>query len=91
VTQSLNIDNAIRLSEEAGIGLREVSTAWTAIQEVAYMTSPMTNSLKSEIAKLAGLRYWSADGTPHNPPEEGFVDDDKKVAISFPSRAAVSA
>ncbi len=62
----------------------EISTGWTKVLEVVYMTNPMTDLVRSGLVTDLRLRYWKAEPTPHNKAEEGFTDDAQKVSISFP-------
>ncbi|MEG8222022.1 hypothetical protein OSJ57_15535 [Sphingomonas sp. HH69] len=46
------------------------------------------DGLMSHSVRVAGeadraLDYFSSDGTPHDPPGEGFIDRDAQSAISF--------
>ncbi len=50
---------------------------------VAHMKTGLTPTLKAEIdARWPGLIYYSEDGSPHNPPDEGYVETG--FAVSFP-------
>lgn len=50
---------------------------------VAHMRDGLTPRLKSEIeSRWPSLTYYSEDGSPHNPPGEGYTEDG--FAISFP-------
>lgn len=51
---------------------------------VAHMRDGLTPALKAEIeARWPTLEYYSDNGSPHNEPDEGYVEDG--FAISFPS------
>ena len=84
MTYSTLVDRAISLAEEAGNAVVEISTGWSKMREVVVMRDPLTNPLRCEIQKIKGLRGYRYAGTPHNRAEEGFVDDNEKVEISFP-------
>lgn len=50
---------------------------------VAHMKDGLTPALKTEIeARWPGLEYYSEDGSPHNHPDEGYLDSG--FAVSFP-------
>ncbi|GMQ38089.1 hypothetical protein EAI6_23410 [Enterobacter asburiae] len=49
------------------------------------MAKELTENVRVLIeASEPSLRYWHTDRTPHNPPEEGFICDKHKIAITFP-------
>jgi hypothetical protein len=84
MTYSPAVDAAVSLAEAQGNTVVEVSTGWTKVREVVFMTNPMTDILRSRLGTDLRLRYWKTDPTPHNKAEEGFTDDAQKVSISFP-------
>jgi len=50
---------------------------------VAHMTDGLEASLKAEImARWPQLEYFEDAGSPHNQPDEGFIEDG--FAVSFP-------
>ena len=50
---------------------------------VAHMAQGLTAELKAEVrARYPSLGYYEDAGSPHNPPDEGFVEDG--FAVSFP-------
>ncbi len=50
---------------------------------VAHMKDGLTPALKTEIdAHWPGLTYYSEDGSPHNPADEGYTENG--FAVSFP-------
>ncbi|MAN45787.1 MAG: hypothetical protein GYB49_02595 [Alphaproteobacteria bacterium] len=50
---------------------------------VVHMAYSLSETLKAEIcAQYPGLEYYREEGSPHNPPDEGFIDGG--FAISFP-------
>ena len=66
-----------------GTGNRVASLApWTKAL-VAHMEQGLTAELKAEIcARFPGLDYYEDPGSPHNQPDEGFVEGG--FAVSFP-------
>ena len=64
-------------------GNRVVSLAQWSKALVAHMERGLTAELKTEVeARRPGLAYYIEAGTPHNEPDEGYVEDG--FAISFP-------
>lgn len=50
---------------------------------VVHMTGGLSPELRARIAaRYPELQYYEEAGTPHNAPDEGFVDGD--FAVSFP-------
>ena len=50
---------------------------------VAHMRDGLTPDLKEKIAaRWPALEYFIQNGTPHNPPDEGYFDNG--FAVSFP-------
>ena len=76
---------AIRRVIEMAIeeGNRVASLAeWTKAL-VAHMEHGLSANLKAEIrAQYPELDYYSDEGSPHNAPDEGFIEDG--FAVSFP-------
>lgn len=76
---------AIRAIAEMAIagGNEVVSLAdWTKAL-VAHMRDGLTPALKAEIAtRWPALEYYSDAGSPHNAPDEGYIENG--FAISFP-------
>ena len=84
MTDSDRINSIILAAKSEGNLIKEISTGWTKVRQVAYMSLPLTDSLRKILFDDPKIRYFSADGTPHDKAEEGFIDDVEKVAISFP-------
>ncbi len=64
-------------------GNRVVSLAQWSKALVAHMERGLTADLKTEVtARFTNLAYYTEAGTPHNAPDEGYVEDG--FAISFP-------
>ncbi len=64
-------------------GNRVVSLAPWSKALVAHMERGLTADLKTEAeARWPGLPYYIEAGTPHNEPDEGYVEDG--FAVSFP-------
>lgn len=79
------IDLAVKLSEDAGNKVSEISFGWSAVNKVIYMINPLQAQLKEQIqAEISTLKYRCYDGDPHNPPDEGFMCKKHSVCISFP-------
>ncbi|WP_321491054.1 hypothetical protein [uncultured Hyphomonas sp.] len=76
---------AIRRVIERAIeaGNRVASLAeWTKAL-VAHMEHGLSAELKAEIcARYPALKYYEDTGSPHTPPDEGFIEDG--FAVSFP-------
>ena len=76
---------AIRAIAELAIasGNEVVSLAdWTKAL-VAHMRDGLTPTLKADIAaRWPALEYYSDSGSPHNPPDDGYID--AGFAVSFP-------
>jgi hypothetical protein len=64
-------------------GNRVVSLAQWSKALVAHMEGGLTAELKSEAAaRWPDLAYYIEAGTPHNEPDEGYIEDG--FAVSFP-------
>ncbi len=62
---------------------RVVSLAQWTKALVAHMEDGLTAELKAEVARRhPALEYFCEAGTPHNPPDEGYIEDG--FAVSFP-------
>lgn len=76
---------AIRwIVEEARRGGNEVATLapWTKAL-VAHMRDGLTPALKEKVAaRWPALEYFIQNGTPHNEPDEGYIENG--FAVSFP-------
>jgi hypothetical protein len=83
--KSPHINHAVAIATAAGYMVKEVSSGWSKVDQVVYMSGNLTADVRQAIEKEEpSLRYWSTNRTPHNPAEEGFTCDDYKVAMSFP-------
>lgn len=82
--QSSAIESAVQLASSAGNEVIEISDGWTKVKQVVHMRRPLTEAIRSTLARDPRLRYWFTESTPHNAADEGFSDDIAKVAISFP-------
>lgn len=70
--------------EEALRGGNEITTLapWTKAL-VAHMRDGLTPALKEKVAaRWPALEYFIQPGTPHNPPDEGYIENG--FAVSFP-------
>lgn len=64
-------------------GNRLVAVAPWSKALVAHMQDGLTPALKADIlAHWPGLEYYQEAGSPHNQPDEGFIDGG--FAVSFP-------
>ena len=90
ITSSPAINDAMRKAAADDIGVDEISTGWTKVRADVRMQKPLTSSLRAALIGDPRLRYWSWERSPHNEAEEGFVDDQAKVGISFPLAAQPS-
>lgn len=64
-------------------GNRLISLAPWSKALVAHMLDGLTPALKADVeAAWPGLEWYSDAGSPHNPPDEGFIDG--AFAVSFP-------
>lgn len=82
---SPHIDRAVQIAIEAGNSVKEISEGWSKVRQVVHMASRLTAAVRDDIQRQApSLRYWSAERTPHNLAEEGFVCDAFQVGLSFP-------
>jgi hypothetical protein len=82
--QSTSIEQAVQAAIAAGNAVVEVSEGWTKVRQVVHMRDPLSPIVRNQLVAGGQLRYWSTDQTPHNRAEEGFTNDEDKVAISFP-------
>ncbi len=77
--------DAIRWVIERAVerGNRVVSLAQWSKALVAHMEDGLTVDLKAEVsARWPDLAYYIEAGTPHNEPDEGYIEDG--FAVSFP-------
>lgn len=64
-------------------GNTAVSLAQWSKALVAHMEAGLSPDLKAEVAaRYPGLEYYEDAGSPHNQPDEGFIDGE--FAVSFP-------
>ena len=83
--KSPHIDHAVQIAIKAGNSVKEISEGWSRVQQVVHMTCGLSEVVRDDIQRqVPSLRYWSADRTPHNPAEEGFICDIYHVGLSFP-------
>lgn len=80
-----HIHLAVKLSKLSGNPVKVVSTAWSKVKRVFYMTQSLTPELKNQIEKEEPtLEYWEAKKDTHYAPEEGFICNECKESIAFP-------
>ena len=82
--KSKSIDAAAQAAVSRGNDIVEVSEGWSKVKQVVHMRAPLTDDVRAAISSIATLRHWLTEPTPHNMGEEGFTDDQEKVAIAFP-------
>jgi hypothetical protein len=85
--KSKSIEAAAQVAATHGNGIVEVSEGWSKVKQVVHMQTPLTDEVRTAISAIATLRHWLVEQTPHNAGEEGFTDDQEKVAIAFPRSA----
>ena len=56
-------------------------TDWSE-RSVWWFDAPMPHAVRAAGDADSSLRYWSYEGSPHNPADEGFSDADR-LSISF--------
>jgi hypothetical protein len=80
---STSIREIVAEAESLGASVETVAQ-WTEAL-VVHMAAPMTEARRSRL-QVCGetLRHFRTDGDPHNPAHEGYIDDNSRVAISFP-------
>jgi hypothetical protein len=84
--QSTSIADAVQIAIEEGNAVKEISEGWTKVSQVVHMTSKMSPIVRQRIElEVPALRYWESVATPQNPATEGFMSDQDKVGLSFPS------
>ena len=85
MSNSQYIDRAIALAINGGNSVKNIVEGWSKVEQVVYMSGKLTSDVRHLIeTSEPSLRYWSAEKTPHNQAEEGFICDECKVAIAFP-------
>jgi hypothetical protein len=78
---SETIRQVIERAIEAGNRVASLAK-WTKAL-VAHMEHGLSSALKAEIcAQYPALNYYEDAGSPHTPPDEGFIEDG--FAVSFP-------
>ena len=54
---------------------------------VVHMRSPLSERLKAKIEEaVPEVRYYEEKGTPHNPADRGYVDDEFMISFPWPDR-----
>jgi len=77
-------DAIVWIVEEARRGGNEITALapWTKAL-VAHMRGGLTPALKEKVAaRWPALQYFIENGTPHNEPDEGYIEEG--FAVSFP-------
>jgi hypothetical protein len=82
-----SIRELVAEAESLGASIETVAQWSKAL--VVHMATPMTEAIRSALQARGGsMRYFRTDGDAHNPPHEGFIDDDGSAVISFPRRVS---
>jgi hypothetical protein len=82
--KSIAIQSVVRAAVESGNEVAEITEGWSKVKQVVQMRRPMAPQVLHASKLVGELRHWKSDATPHNPAEEGFVDDTQCVAVAFP-------
>ncbi|MHA6848778.1 hypothetical protein [Ralstonia syzygii] len=83
---SPNIDRAVKIAEQGGNSVSEISEGWSKVRQVVQMSGHLTAAVRSDIERqVPSLRYWSSKRTPHNAAGEGYICEEYGVGISFPT------
>jgi hypothetical protein len=85
MTASKAINDAVEVAITNGNSVRETSTGWEKMKEVVHMNKPQSQSLRDALSADSRLRAWRTNATPHNLAEDGYTDDETRIAISFPA------
>lgn len=86
--KSKSIEAAAAVAASHGNSIVEVSEGWSKVKQVVHMQEPLTEEARAAVLAIATLRHWLVEPTPQNAGEEGFTDDQEKVAITFPRSAS---
>ncbi|MBV8798830.1 MAG: hypothetical protein JO208_03330 [Alphaproteobacteria bacterium] len=81
------IRQAVELATSGGNEISEVQHGWSKLREVIAMKFPLSDGTRERLFAMPALRYYPPFKSPHYVPDEGFICDDEKAAISFPCQA----
>jgi len=84
MTFSDAINDAVRLAEARGNAVLGLSAGWSKVQQVLHMRDALSDVLRSELLAERHLRHWTSGRTPHDPAQEGLIDDIRSVAVVLP-------
>lgn len=85
-TNCPEIDLAVKLSEDTGNKVSQVSFGWSAVNKDISMCNYFDSQLKEKIkSEITTLEYWNSVTDSHYEPEEGFLCKEHRVSISFPA------
>ena len=74
----------LNLVQQEGNSIKEVQKGWSEMDEVIVMNKGLTYDIKCTVLQThPHLNYWSYDGSPVDPPDEGFACKKCSVSISF--------
>ncbi|HEU4956333.1 MAG TPA: hypothetical protein VFT40_01760 [Sphingomicrobium sp.] len=85
------IRRAVEIAVLEGNSVASTSEGFSKRRQVVFMQQPLSIGAHSAIGReLPQLRPYRSEQTPHNPADEGFVDDEADVAVSFPMAGEAS-
>ncbi|CAA9312187.1 MAG: hypothetical protein AVDCRST_MAG68-1428 [uncultured Gemmatimonadetes bacterium] len=68
-----------------GCSIVDVSEGWSVACRVVELGPAFPEALRSAAQDIQSpVRYYTAVGSPHNEPDQGFFCDNCKVGIAFP-------
>jgi hypothetical protein len=80
-----HLEDTLLRAEAAGCNVREISQGWSQVSRVVFVEPGLPAAVPAVVATHeATVRYYTTDGSPHTPPDEGFICSACKVALSFP-------
>jgi hypothetical protein len=79
------IRRALEIAALEGNSVASTSDGFSERRRVVFMQEPLSAEAHAALDReLPQLRHYRSERTPHNPPDEGFADDETDVVISFP-------
>jgi hypothetical protein len=86
-TKCKEIQYVLELSQEEGNSVKQKQKGWSEMNESIVMKDSLATSLKEKAQYThPGLEYWVYDGSPLDPPDEGFACRKCSISISFPRK-----
>lgn len=81
---SAAIQRVVEIAGREGNEVEVVSSDWDP-KQIVFMSGPLTDRVREAVAlQLPQLQHFKTDKTPHNPADEGYVDREADMVISFP-------